>query len=468
MKLRRFFEMLLMLVIGSSLVYAGGPMVVGGPAVGTRAQFGVDGKAFTWNPAAMPIQYRVDPGPMSATSTGTVVISNATGLQRVQSMFGTWSAVATAQISFKNAGSLLAAGSYSGGDLKTVSQYNDMIGSCKAGTQSPIIFDADGSIIAGLGLPSEVIGFSQPCSFDTTNGYIKSDAILMNGKMQDGISSSSSTSPNYELSANQFDEAITHEMGHLLGLDHSQINLNLLTQMSLPCGIDDQAGLPLMFPIEFCDARKDVGLPLLAPDDVAWISTLYPASNFNSNYAMISGTIYFPDGVSQMQGANVIARMLDDPTTPEDESRRVAVSVVSGYRFTGDPGQDVTGNNVGGSPVGSRNPQWIGYYQMFVPPGTYTIEVEAIYPEFTSGSSVGPLDPPSPLPGPPEYWNQNESAFDLPAQRDTITVHAGDTVTGINIILNGPLTRFDQYEDSGCLFKVPIFRPVLLAEEVRA
>lgn len=468
MKHSRLFQAILVLSLTPTFLFAGGPLIVGGPAVGTRAKFGIDGQPFTWNPAKMPIQYRVDPGPMAATSSGTTVISNATGLQRVQAMFGTWSAVQTAQISFTNAGGLLTVGSYTGGDLKSVAQYNDMIGSCRAGTQSPIIFDADGSIIAGLGLPPEVIGFSQPCSFDTTNGYITSDAILMNGRMQDGITSSSTTSPNYEISASQFDEAITHEMGHFLGLDHSQINLNLLTNGGSTCSIDDQAGLPLMFPIEFCAARKDVGLPLLAPDDVAWISTLYPAANFNTSYAMISGTIVFPDGVSPMQGANVIARMMDDPTTPEDESRRIAVSVVSGYKFTGNPGQDVTGDNSGGSPIGSRDAQLIGYYQVFVPPGTYTIEVESVYPQFTSGSSVGPLDPPTPLPGPPEFWKQNESVFDLPLQRDTITVHAGDKVTGIDIILNGTMPRFDQYEDSGALYGAPMFRLSLEAEEVRA
>ena len=52
----------------SAAAWAGGPLVVGGPAVGTRNRFGVDGKPFTWDPAKMPIAYRVDPGPMAVES----------------------------------------------------------------------------------------------------------------------------------------------------------------------------------------------------------------------------------------------------------------------------------------------------------------------------------------------------------------------------------------------------------------
>jgi hypothetical protein len=293
---------------------------------------------------------------------------------------------------------------------------------------------------------------------DTTNGYILSSAIVMNGAFQDGVSKAN----NFELTPNEFDEAITHEMGHFLGLDHSQINLEVLLQNVYPCDLDDLAGLPLMFPIAVCQARKDVGLPVLSPDDVSWISTLYPNANTAGSYAIISGTIYFGDSVTPFQGVNVIARLADDPNTPEDESRRVAVSGVSGYLFTGNPGQSVTAtisaaeNNANGSSSGSRNPALIGYYQLAVPPGTYTVEVEAVYYGFVGGSSVGPLSPPAPLSVGGEFWNLNESAYDFPKQRDTITVHSGDKITGIDIILNNwGFPRFDQYED-GELLDAPV------------
>ena len=458
---------------GTCFAFGGGPILVGGPAVGTRPAFGIDGQPFIWNPAKMPISYRMDPGPMAMTPSGGVVIDHANGVQRVESMFGVWQAVATAGLSFSNIGNLLPAGTYTGGDLTTAQQFNDVMGSCKSGIQSPIIFDANGGIMASLGLPPEVIGFNSGCALDTTKGYLVSSAIVLNGRFQDGVNAPTSSPPNYELTATQFDEAITHEMGHFSGLEHSQINLTLFLQGTSPCDIDSLAGLPLMFPLEFCQARKDAGLPVLAPDDVSWISSLYPSTATINNYGTISGTIFFADGVTPVQGVNVIARLIDDSSTPQDESRRMAVSAVSGYLFTGNPGQSVTANmgppsenNSYGSPPGSRNAALIGFYHIAVPPGTYTVEVESVYSNFVGGSSVGPLDPPVPMPGQSEFWNQEESAFDFPLQRDTITVHAGDKITGIDIILNSSYLRYDQYEDEGMLFNVPMINRMLLTEDV--
>ena len=54
--------------------------MVGGP------HFGHDAQPFTWNPASMPIQYRVDPGPMAAAPGNATIIDNAAGLQRLQNM----------------------------------------------------------------------------------------------------------------------------------------------------------------------------------------------------------------------------------------------------------------------------------------------------------------------------------------------------------------------------------------------
>ena len=66
--------------------HGGGPLLVGGPT------YGIEGQPIVWNPAAMPVQYRVDGGPLSQKPDGTVVIGNAAGVSRVASMFQVWQA----------------------------------------------------------------------------------------------------------------------------------------------------------------------------------------------------------------------------------------------------------------------------------------------------------------------------------------------------------------------------------------
>jgi hypothetical protein len=89
----------------------------------------------------------------------------------------------------------------------------------------------------------------------------------------------------------------------------------------------------------------------------------------------------------------------------------------------------------------------IGYYEIPVTPGTYTIQVENIDVSFTGGSSLGPLDPPAVTYGAFEYWHNYESAFDDPTQRDPVTVVAGQKISNLNFILNQTSPRFDRYED---------------------
>jgi hypothetical protein len=449
---RRAGALCLALLLASGYCLAGGPIAVSGRNALNP------GQAFRWD-VTNSIRYTVDTGPLSVNPSGQTVISNSQGLARVKSLFQNWQKVPTTSISFTYAGPITASG-LSGGDVRTIQDFNAVKGSCNAGAQSPVIFDANGSLLKALGLDPLVIGFTSTCKLDSQAGRIQAALVLLNGQFQDGVNAST----NFELSADQFDEAITHEMGHFSGLDHSQINVDLFQGGPAMCNTDELAGLPLMFPVLFCQSRKSAGLPMLSPDDVAWISKLYPNATFASNYGTISGFIFFSDGITQVQGVNVIARQVDDPSTPVDESKRIAVSVVSGFLFTGNPGQALTGNNTGGSLFGGRNPALIGYYEIPVPAGTYTVQVENLNASFTGGSSVGPLDPPAITNGAQEYWHHFESAFDDVNQRDPILVEAGQTISNINMILNQTPPRFDSLEDGQVRLRVPedpfVLRPL--------
>ena len=463
----KMWAVVLMLLVPGNVALAGGPLAVGGPGAG------VSGVPIVWD-NTRPIIYRIDAGPLSRTPSGTIVIDNAAGVSRVNHLFGNWSAVPTANLTLTSGGGLLgiASGGFpAGGDVQTAQQFLDVLGdpgggatpdpnSCYGGGQSPIMFDADGSIFSALGLPREVIGFAFQCELNTTTGKVISAGAALNGQFQDGLSSSG----NYELTTAEFDQAFTHEFGHFLGLDHSQINndlfLSAINGRAYTCSTDDTAGMPLMFPvIGICPARTTAGVPMIAVDDAAWISKLYPVasrvpagkSSFNSAYGILSGTVFFSDGVTAAQGVNVIARSTNSP-------RRNTVSVVSGYLFTGNPGQtatctdpshptSTTCSNIG-DPFGSRNPALIGHFEIPLPTGTYTVTVESVFEGFSGGSSVGPLAPPIPAPG------TFTSA--------TVTVTAGAT-TPLTINLKSTQPRFDPLENA--LLETPVIaiRPKLWA-----
>ncbi|MBI4465833.1 MAG: hypothetical protein HY656_00195 [Acidobacteria bacterium] len=416
--------MLIGILVGERPAAAGGPLVVGG-------RFGPSGVPFTFDTSLGEVQYRTDGG-------GLGLLSNTTANSRVASMFQVWEDVPTASIGFNRAGPIMNTGAFTDGNVSTMAELNAVEGSCSAGTQSPIIYDKDGSLFEELfGPGSGVIGFASVCELSPA-GRILTSVAALNGAFRDDLPA------NDELTDNEFDAVFIHEFGHLFGMDHSQINLNCLSsQGGCVSGSDDAFGLPTMFPFliqNLTESPEVHPARTLSQDDIAWVSRLYP-QNFSSSFGVISGTVLFSDGVTHAQGVNIVAREVGSP-------RRTTVSVVSGYLFTGNPGQSVTGTN-NGSSFGSRDPLLIGTFDIPVPPGTYTVEVESVFSEFTLGSSVGPLDPPMASPGANEFWDLGESPVDLAATSSPVSVSAGATVTSINIILNGTPPRFDQFESAG-------------------
>jgi hypothetical protein len=111
--------------------------------------------------------------------------------------------------------------------------------------------------------------------------------------------------------------------------------------------------------------------------------------------------------------------------------------VVSGFNFRGCTPNPITQPPLDICPAsGSTNPGLIGAYEIPLPPGNYTIEVEGISPLFTAGSSVGPANFPIPLPG------------TAPPPTGSIHVTAGQTTAGHDVTVIGTPPRFDQFEGS--------------------
>jgi hypothetical protein len=394
---------LLFLAALPSTAWAGGPLVLK-----------ANGDAFVWSTAA-PIAYRTDNGPLSAT------VTQAQAQARVDAMFNKWESVPSSSISYLRAGFIQDVGAFTDGDVSTLNEYDAVEGDCLGGSQSPIVYDANGQIFIDLGLDeNSVIGFAGPCAF-TGQGLIVSGQAVMNGRFQDGID----TAANPELTTADFNATFIHEFGHFSGLDHSQINVGCA---SGGCGSDELIGLPTMFPF----LLSDVGAPQesLSIDDVAWISKLYPAASFSTTHGHISGTVFFSDGESHAQLVNVVARPLDDPTTGEDESITRAASNVSGYKFRFFLGNPI---NDDGNTAGSDDPVDIGLFEIPLPAGQYTIEVESIDPAFEDGSSVG---------GPVRI----DMPGSAPPSLGPFVVVAGSTTPAGDVVLIGTPPRFDQFE----------------------
>jgi hypothetical protein len=422
----------LLLVLLATLAINAVPVRAGGPLYVTGRNADNPGKAYRWT--LNPLPYRTDRGGL-----GNQTNTQANDL--VSSAFQVWQDVDTANITFQDLGSL----SFDVTSANVLPFLNGILACSDTGQAvNSIVYDVDGSVIKALGMDNNaVLGFSSIlCSDDTAGTYTRGWSVL-NGRFIDG---NPETPSHSTVTLEAFKNTFIHEFGHLIGLDHSQINLNCLTNGT--CPEEDLAGLPLMFPVLLDDA-----LPGPKTDDKAALSVLYPSPTFSSTRGRIQGRVYFSDGKTQAQGYNVIARQVGD-------SRSTAVSCVSGFLYTSVAGNPLAVNGYDPNDyLGSTDPSLIGFYDIpGLPPGQYTIEVEAINNSgsipFVGSSSVGPIgadfDFQFKMPGACslQYMHYPSSPNDSCDAYSTITVGAGETVnTQTDIILLGTPSRYDAWED---------------------
>jgi len=197
---------------------------------------------------------------------------------------------------------------------------------------NPIIYDTDGSItdaLFGVNAKNGILGFAG--SAWTSSGgicqYSEGEGVI-NGYLS--------------ISDTTLRVVLAHEVGHLVGLDHTQI--------------DNSQGLttsnyPLMYPIAYRNIFS------LHEDDISAITDLYPEPSQSSVFGQLSGTFNQTSG-TPILGANLWAI---------ETSTKKVYSVVSDYRV-----------------------QATGAFKILVPSGTYTLHAEAVKTQFTGGSRVGP------------------------------------------------------------------------------
>jgi len=280
------------------------------------------------------------PTPLKYSGAGSVVLNydtatptNALGTRTkteadtiVNNSIALWNNVTTATVTLSRGADLTDPITHVGVDV-TTANVNTFYSNFGDGL-NPVIYDTDGSILdslLGVGAKSSVLGFAgsawntSPCQYvegrAVISGYIAiSDATLTN--------------------------VFAHEIGHLIGMDHTQL--------------DSTQGLassnyPLMYPIAYRTLYS------LHEDDAAGISYLYPDATVTTTYGELSGNLQTALGVPVL-GANVYA-----------QGAGGVFSSVSDFREEGN-----------------------GYFHFLLPPGTYTLRAEPIDTQFTGGSGVGP------------------------------------------------------------------------------
>jgi hypothetical protein len=390
----RLATALAIVVLFAALARAGGPGYVAGSSYFNPSTVG---QPLTWSLGQ--VNYYTDQGDLSP------ILPNNSANVLVADAFAQWTSSSTAALTVANAGELAEDVNGSNIAVDSAGAVTAPADITSSATQTPvgIVYDFDGTVTdallgAGAGATSQCFWnavYGGVDNFAVTANFLHA-LVVING--QCALQSSQLTDVEYRL---------VRVLGGVLGLGWSQMNLNVIT-LDPPPTPADYAGFPVMhyldpvscIPITVCYANPYE----LAADDVAALSRLYPASPPAATTARIYGSVYFLDHVGgsgqPMQGVNVVARWIDPSTgQPSDQ---YGASSVSGFLFTGNAGNPVTGltDPLGNlySEFGSSSQTLEGFFDLGglpIPNGAstaqYQLAIAALDPLWSAG--VCPYDP---------------------------------------------------------------------------
>ena len=386
--------------------HAGGPGIVAGASYFDP---GVKGAPLVW--ANNTVTYYSDQGDLSPVLPGP----SADAL--VAEAFVHWTNIPTVALTAAPAGQL--AEDVNGTNVTFINGVLNLPADIQpSAVNMPvgIVYDEDGQVtetLLGTGSSGDCLNNAVYGGLDNfaANGTFSHALVILNGMcVQD---SSQLTDFEYRL---------VRVLGHVLGLDASQANLNVWTGLPVPTAADF-AGFPVMHAIDLVDCLPITNC-LPTPDqptmdDRAALGRLYPVtaanqanfptkSLFSASTVRIHGVVSFPGAAGPgqgMQGVNVEARWINPATF--QPSRTYVASAVSGFLYHGNIGNPVTGwTDASGQNFdrwGSDDPSVQGFFDLAgleIPNGDLTASyqltferVDPLYSEMVGSYAPLQVDP---------------------------------------------------------------------------
>lgn len=383
---RRILAVAVLLLGSAVFSLAGGPAFIAGSGYAP----GAEGQPLTW--ANGTVQYFTDRGDLSP------ILPGAQADAFVASAFQAWTSIAGVALTASPGGHLAedVNGSNIAADPNGTMTAPADITSSATGTPIGIVYDYDGTVtdaLLGQGAGGLADCFTNavyggPDNFSAA-GNIVHAVVVINGIC---------AGANSQLPDVQY--RLVRLLGRIFGLGWSQANLNVQTRNPLPTG-DDFAGFPVM---HFTDRISCVPITVCYPnaavpkmDDINALGRLYPNKASQPLAGRVFGSVYFTDAsgnaVQQMQGVNVVARLLGGSGQP---SGQFVVTSVSGFAFVGNAGNIINGyldaNGLRYDRWGSSDPSVEGFFdlgQLVIPAGQtialYQLSVEALDPTWSLG-----------------------------------------------------------------------------------